>query len=79
MKEQDVNQQTLEQQIAAINKAINELKSKQIEVIELLQKNHITYMKKLDKLHEFNKISDMTNHVFEKRLVEIERNVKRKE
>ena len=79
MKEQNNNIQALEQQIATINEIVNELNKKQAEVIELLHKNHITYMKKLDKLQEFNKISDMTNQVFERRLSEIERNLKRKE
>ena len=79
MKEQNNNIQALEQQIATINEIVNEINNKQTELIELLHKNHITYMKKLDKLQEFNKISDMTNQVFERRLTEIERNVKRKE
>ena len=33
-------------------------------------------MKKLDKLQEYNKISDMTNQVFEKRLAGIEKAIK---
>ena len=78
MKEQKNNVQTLEQQIEAVNEAIKELKYQQMEILKLLNKNHITYMKKLDKLQEYNKIADMTNHVFERRLAEIERNVKEK-
>ncbi|MCR5146296.1 MAG: hypothetical protein K6B70_02985 [Clostridia bacterium] len=75
---ENTNIQKLEQQIVAMNVAINEIKNNQLEIKELLHKNHITYMKKLDKLQEFNKILDMTNKVFEKRLAEIEKNVKKK-
>lgn len=67
---------TLEQQIAQIYGTINELQIKQQEELTLLQKNHVTYMKKLEKLQEYNKIADMTNQVFEKRISEIENTVK---
>ena len=33
-------------------------------------------MKKLEKLQEYNKIADMTNQIFEKRVSEIENTVK---
>lgn len=64
--------ETLYQQIAEINVVLNELKNKQTEEVNLLKKNHIANMKKLDKLQEYNKIADMTNQIFEKRLSSIE-------
>ncbi|MBR3673556.1 MAG: hypothetical protein IKN65_04600 [Clostridia bacterium] len=67
---------TLEQQIAQIYGKINEIQIKQQEELALLQKNHVTYMKKLEKLQEYNKIADMTNQIFEKRVSEIENTVK---
>lgn len=67
----------LKQQIEQINETLNELKENQIKELELIKKNHITYMKKLDKLYEYDKISDMTNQVFEKRLCGIENNIKK--
>lgn len=67
---------TLEEQIELINEHLKELRKEQINELFLLQKNHNTYMKKLDKLQEYNKISDMTNQVFEKRLYGIENALK---
>lgn len=66
----------LEEQIEELNKTLKELQYNQTEEIILLQKNHATNMKKLDKLQEYNKISDMTNQVFEKRLAGIEKAIK---
>ncbi len=63
---------TLEEQIEEINKTLKELQNNQREQTTLLQKNHAVNMKKLDKIHEYNKISDMTNQLFEKRLLLIE-------
>ena len=58
------------------NKVLKELQYNQTEEIILLQKNHATNMKKLDKLQEYNKISDMTNQLFEKRLSGLENAIK---
>ena len=59
-------------QIEEINVILNELN----EGLELLsnpsQKNFKEIMKKLMKMQEYNKISDMTNQVFEMRLSNIE-------
>lgn len=63
---------TLEKQIEEMNVTLKELQYNQTEELILLQKNHTTNMKKLNKLQEYNKISDMTNQVFERRLSGIE-------
>ncbi|MBR2787105.1 MAG: hypothetical protein IKD76_06430 [Clostridia bacterium] len=66
----------LVEQIKALNELLEEVKDNQSEELKLLQKNHTTNMQKLDKLHEYNKIADMTNQIFEKRLLEIEKAIK---
>ncbi len=66
---------TLEQQIEEINKTLKELQHNQTEEITLLKKNHAVNMKKLDKIQEYNKISDMTNQLFEQRLLVIENTI----
>lgn len=68
---------TLEKQIEEMNQNLNELKNNQLEELQILQKNHTINMKKLDKLQEYNKIADMTNQVFERRLSSIEQALKK--
>ena len=63
---------TLEKQIEEINEILNQLKNNQIEEKELLNKKYNICIKKLEKLQEYNKIADMTNQLFEKRLLGIE-------
>ena len=63
---------TLEEQIEEIKETLKELQNSQKDQTILLQKNHAVNMKKLDKIQEYNKISDMTNQLFEKRLLLIE-------
>lgn len=72
----EFTKKALEEQIGELNKVLKELQYNQTEEIILLQKNHATNMKKLDKLQEYNKISDMTNQLFEKRLSGIENAIK---
>jgi len=67
---------TLEEQIEEMNQTLKELQYNQTEELILLQKNHTINMKKLDKLQEYNKIADMTNQVFERRLSGIEQALK---
>ena len=71
-----INNKTLEEQIEEINIALKEIENVQKDEMTLLQKNHSIYMKKMDKLQEYNKIADMTNQVFEKRLLVIENAMK---
>ena len=59
-------------QIEKINETLNELKNEQINLSENLQKNFEIIMNKLMKLQEYNKISDITNQVFEMRMSNIE-------
>lgn len=72
----ELTNKALEEQIVELNKVLKEIQYNQTEGIMLLQKNHATNMKKLDKLQEYNKISDMTNQLFEKRLSGIENAIK---
>lgn len=72
----EFTKKALEEQIEELNKVLKELQYNQTEEIILLQKNHATNMKKLDKLQEYNQISDMTNQLFEKRLSGIENAIK---
>ena len=72
MQTQESINKALEEQIKKINETLNEIKEMQKEELILLQKNHAINMKKIDKIHEYNKISDMTNQIFEKRLLGIE-------
>ena len=63
-------------QIEEIIEALNELKNGQNNLSEDSQKNFEIIMKKLMKLQEYHKIADMTNQLFEKRLVGIESSLK---
>ena len=72
MQTQESINKALEEQIKKINETLNEIKEMQKEELILLQKNHAINMKKIDKIQEYNKISDMTNQIFEKRLLGIE-------
>ncbi|CDA17033.1 MAG: hypothetical protein U0O04_06575 [Clostridia bacterium] len=59
--------------IKQIKEVINEIKYNQQKTIQIVEKNHKTNMKKIEKLQEFNEINDMTNTVFEERLLRIEK------
>ncbi len=72
----EFTKKALEEQIEEINKVLKELQYNQTEEMILLQKNYATNMKKLDKIQEYNKILDMTNQIFEKRLSGIENAIK---
>ncbi len=66
----------LEEQIKALNEALNEIRINQLEELKIIKKNHAIYMKKMDKFQEYDKIADITNQVFEKRLLAIEETIK---
>ena len=66
----------LEEQIKALNEALNEIRINQLEELKIIKKNHAIYMKKMDKFQEYDKIADITNQVFEKRLLAIEEAIK---
>lgn len=51
---------------------LNEIKEEQQSLAENLQKKFNVIMNKTMKIEEYNKISDMTNQVFEMRLSNIE-------
>lgn len=62
-------------QIEVINEILNEIENNQIAMVQILQKNYANIMKKLMKIQEYNKINDMTNQVFEMRMLKIEEGI----
>lgn len=62
--------------IAQIQELLNDLKNGQNNLENNLNKHHSVTMRKLQKLKEFNEISDMTNQIFEKRISNIEKILK---
>lgn len=63
----------LEALITQINELLNEIKNEQKNMQKTIQTNHKVNMQKFSKLLEYNKILDMTNTVFEKRISSIEK------
>ena len=66
------DKETLESLIEEVKELLNEVKSEQSISKQEMQKHHKVTMRKLDKLREFEEITDMTNIVFEKRFSNIE-------
>ena len=64
--------QKLEALITEIQELLYELKNDQTIMQNELSKHHKVTMHKLQKLKEFNEITDMTNQIFERRLYAIE-------
>lgn len=63
----------LETLIAQINELLNEIKNEQKSIQKTIENNHKVNMQKFSKLIEYNKIADMTNTVFERRIANIEK------
>lgn len=63
----------LEALITQINELLNEVKNEQKIIQKNMENNHKVSMQKFSKLIEYNKIADMTNVVFEKRISSIEK------
>ena len=62
----------LETIITQINELLNEIKDEQKNMQKTIENNHKVNMQKFSKLLEYNKIADMTNTVFERRIARIE-------
>ena len=77
MSAKDNSKESLESLIAAIQELLYELKNDQTIMQNELSKHHKVTMHKLQKLKEFNEITDMTNQIFEKRLSKIEQSLKK--
>ena len=73
MSRMDSNKETLETLIAQINELLNGIREAQKNTQKTMLENHKVNMQKFNKLIEFNKIADMTNTVFEKRISSIEK------
>ena len=52
-----------------LEELLNEIKNEQIKMGKNIEQYHKVYMHNFAKLREFNKICDMTNQVFERRMV----------
>lgn len=63
----------LEQVIAEINGVLEEIKNEQTIGRKTMEQNHKVIMQKFSKIIEYNKINDMTNQIFEKRISNIEK------
>lgn len=64
--------ETLESLIEEVKELLNEIRNEQSSSKQEMQRHHKVTMRKLDKLREFEEITDMTNMVFEKRFSNIE-------
>ncbi len=73
MSKMNSNKETLETLIAQINELLNGIRETQKNTQKTMLENHKVNMQKFNKLIEFNKIADMTNTVFEKRISSIEK------
>lgn len=73
MSKNDSEKETLEILITQINELLNEIKNEQKNMRMTLENNHKVNMQKFSKLIEYDKISDMTNTLFERRLESIEK------
>lgn len=73
MLKNDSEKETLETLISQINELLKEIKNEQKNMHQTLEKSHKVNMQKFSKLLEYNKICDMTNTLFEKRLSSIEK------
>ena len=70
-----LEKEEIESLVKEIKGLLNEVLKEQINLRKDVELKHIVTMKKLDKINEYNKISDMTNQVFERRIANIEENV----
>lgn len=73
MLKNDSEKETLEALITQIKGLLNEIKNEQKNMQNQMINNHKVNMKKFSKLIEYNKIADMTNTVFERRIASIEK------
>ena len=73
MSKNDSEKETLEALITQINGLLTEIKKKKKNMQKQMIDNHKVNMQKFAKLIEYNKIADMTNTVFEKRIASIEK------
>ena len=72
MSKNESEKETLEALITQINELLVEIKNEQTKMQKQITNSHKVNMQKFSKLLEYNKIADMTNTVFEKRIASIE-------
>ena len=73
MLKNDSENETLGALITQINELLIEIKNEQKNIQKTLENNHKVNMQKISKLLEYDKICDMTNTIFERRLANIEK------
>ena len=73
MLKNDSEKETLEALITQINELLIEIKNEQKNMQRTFENNHKVNMQKFSKLLEYDKICDMTNTLFERRLSSIEK------
>lgn len=73
MLKNDSENETLGALITQINELLIEIKNEQKNIQKTLENNHKVNMQKFSKLLEYDKICDMTNTIFERRLANIEK------
>lgn len=67
----------LEKKVEEIYVLLKAIQNNQQNELTTIQKNHVTNMKRMNKLQEYNQIADMTNQIFEIRISGIEETLKK--
>ena len=71
-----LNDGKIEEFLNEVNELLNEIKEEQTKLTKDVAQYHKVNMKNFQKLKEFNEICDMTNQIFETRLLNIEQILK---
>ena len=69
--------QVIEQKLEELYVILKNIQINQQNELTIMQKNHATNMKRINKLQEYNQIADMTNQIFEIRITGIEEALKK--
>ena len=69
MLKNGAEKETLETLITQVNELLDEVRKEQKNMGKVIEENHKINMQKFAKLIEYNEILDMTNTVFERRLL----------
>ena len=73
-----LNDGKIEEFLNEVNELLNEIKNEQTKLTENVEQHHKINMRNFEKLKDFNEICDMTNQVFETRLLNIEQILREK-
>ena len=67
-----MHEQNLSSKIEEIYSILDEIQLNQVEMLLSIQKNQSIFIKKIEKLQEYNEIDDMNNSLFDQKLTRIE-------